>query len=93
MNVALWILKCLLAFGFLAAGTMKVARSKEQVSKMLAWAKEFEPAQIKLIGTAEILGAVHTHLRLKEGPMAIPAAVLALLSAAIAAGRFFVLPL
>jgi len=123
MNTALWILQGLLALAFLIAGGLKVSRSKEQVSAMLAWAKTFEPAQIKLIGTAEILGAfgmvlpgvtrllpwltplagaallvlmlgaVYTHLRLKEGPMALPAAVLALLSCAVAAGRFFVLPL
>lgn len=123
MNITLWILQCLLAVAFLAAGGMKVMRSKEKISAGMAWAKDFAPGQIKLIGTAEILGglgivlpglvnilpwltplagaalfvlmagAVYTHVRLKETPRAVPAIVLAVVSLAVAVGRFFVLPL
>jgi uncharacterized membrane protein YphA (DoxX/SURF4 family) len=58
MNIALWVIQALLALAFLAAGTMKVGRSKEDISKAMAWAKDFEPSQIKLIGAAELLGGL-----------------------------------
>jgi len=58
MNLALWILQGLLALAFLAAGGMKLARSKDQISVTMTWAKDFPQAQIKLIGLAEVLGAV-----------------------------------
>jgi uncharacterized membrane protein YphA (DoxX/SURF4 family) len=58
MNIALWIVQAALALAFLMAGAMKVARTKVQVSATMAWAKDFEPVQIKLIGTAEVLGAL-----------------------------------
>ena len=123
MNIALWILQCLLAVAFLAAGAMKIARSKEKISEGMAWAKDFAPGQIKLIGIAEMLGglglvlpgltrilpgltslsgaalfvlmagAVYTHVRLKETLRAVPAVVLAIMSCAVAAGRFFIQPL
>ncbi len=38
-------------------------------------------------------GAVYTHLRRKEGPAVVPPAVLLLLAALVAVGRFFVVPL
>jgi hypothetical protein len=38
-------------------------------------------------------GAVSTHLRRKEGPAFVPPAVLLLLAAFVAVGRFFVVPL
>lgn len=38
-------------------------------------------------------GAVSTHLRRKEGPAVVPPAVLLLLAAFVAVGRFFVVPL
>ena len=38
-------------------------------------------------------GAVYTHLRRKEGSAVVPPAVLLLLAALVAVGRFFVVPL
>jgi uncharacterized membrane protein YphA (DoxX/SURF4 family) len=59
MNVALWIVTVLLAVVFLAAGSMKLARSKEQLHAAgQIWSDGFSPGAIKALGIAEILGAV-----------------------------------
>lgn len=60
MNIALWILQGLLAFAFLGAGGAKLAQSREKIlaNPMMAWANDFTGTQIKLIGLAEVLGAV-----------------------------------
>ena len=58
MNVALWILQGFLALAYLAAGLMKVTRSKEQITKLMRWAEDFSPSIIKAIGLVEILGAL-----------------------------------
>ena len=59
MNVILWILAGLLAAAFLLAGLMKLAqpRTKLQESGM-GWAEDFSDGQVRLIGLAEVLGAV-----------------------------------
>lgn len=59
MNVALWIAAIVLTLAFLAAGAMKLIRSKEQlVAADQGWAGDFPQGVIRLIGLAELLGAV-----------------------------------
>jgi hypothetical protein len=60
MNVALWGLQGLLALVFLAAGGTKVASPKAKLvaNPHMAWASDFSESQIKLIGLAEVAGAV-----------------------------------
>ena len=58
MNIALWIVQALLAVAFLGAGAMKLTQPKEKLVTSLAWAESFSPTSIKLIGAAEILGAL-----------------------------------
>ncbi|MEU1854422.1 DoxX family protein [Streptomyces sp. NPDC019990] len=61
MNVALWIVAGLLALVFLAAGFMKLTKSKEQLlasGPTMAWAEDFSPGMIKIIGAVEVLGAL-----------------------------------
>jgi len=60
MNVALWIVQGLLALVFLAAGGFKAASPVEKLRQnpQLGWTADFTPAQIKLIGLAEVAGAV-----------------------------------
>jgi len=118
MNIALWVLQSVLAFAFLAAGSLKITKSKADLVQMphMKWANDVSAGQIKLIGLCEILGAVGlilpralgiapiltpiaaaalvlvmlgavlTHVRLKESPAA--AVILGILSAVVAAGRF-----
>ncbi|MBM7517650.1 DoxX family protein [Nocardioides nitrophenolicus] len=60
MNLVVWIVTGLLAALFLMAGSMKLAKSKEQIvtDPRMGWAEPMPPGVIKLIGAAEVLGAL-----------------------------------
>lgn len=59
MNILLWIIAALLAAAFLAAGVMKVSRTKEQLAASgLGWTEDFSAGTVKLIGALEILAAI-----------------------------------
>jgi uncharacterized membrane protein YphA (DoxX/SURF4 family) len=81
VNVVLWIVASLLAVAFLAAGAMKMTRSKEQLaSSGLAWAEDFSPGMVKLIGLLEVLAAIGLLLpaALDIVPVLVPLAALGL---------------
>ena len=119
MSIALWIVQGLLAVAFLGAGATKLSQPKEKLLKNMPWVEDFSQPAVRLIGAAEVLGAIgvvlpaltgvlpwltplaalglvllmvgaaHTHLRRKEyGNVAINA-VLLVLAAFVAYGRFF----
>lgn len=59
MNTVLWIATVLLAVAFVAAGSLKLVRSKEQLKAAgQDWVDGFAPGAIKGIGAAEVLGAL-----------------------------------
>lgn len=58
MNIVLWVLQIVLAAAFLGAGAMKVSRPKEKLQERMAYVEDFSQQTIRLIGSAEILGAV-----------------------------------
>ncbi|WP_410610169.1 DoxX family protein [Amycolatopsis sp. lyj-109] len=59
MNIALWIVSGLLALAFLGAGASKLATPKKKLyDKGMTYVEDFSDAQIKTIGTLEILGAI-----------------------------------
>jgi hypothetical protein len=60
MNIALWVLQGLLAFALGAAGAMKVVQSRDAIlaNPRMGWASDFSASQIKMIGGAEVLGAI-----------------------------------
>ena len=59
MNVVLWIVTIVLALAFLAAGLMKLTRSKAQlVASGQGWVEGFGSGAVKAIGVAEVLGAL-----------------------------------
>jgi uncharacterized membrane protein YphA (DoxX/SURF4 family) len=77
MNLALWIIAIVLAVGFVASGLLKIVRSKEQlVASGFGWAQDFSPTIIRLIGVAEILGAIGLVLpaALHIAPILVPLA-------------------
>lgn len=59
MHATLWTIQILLAIAFLAVGAFKLVRpyAKLTASEDLRWALGFTPAQVKLIGLAELAGA------------------------------------
>ena len=59
MLIAFWIVNALTALIFLAAGSMKVIRPKTALAEMgMAWTVDFNAGVIKLIGAAQVLGAI-----------------------------------
>ena len=60
MNTVTWIAQALLALAMLAAGGMKLAQSKEQLmaSGSMDWTEDFAEAQIKGIGSLEVLATL-----------------------------------
>lgn len=59
MPIVLWILNALLALAFLATGAMKLARPRTAlVDSGMAWAGDTSTTNVKLIGVAEVIGAV-----------------------------------
>jgi hypothetical protein len=59
MLTAFWIVNGLTALIFLAAGSMKVIRPKTALAEMgMAWSADFSAGAIKLIGAAQVLGAI-----------------------------------
>jgi uncharacterized membrane protein len=58
MNIALWITQALLAFAVLAAGCVKLFTPHEKLVQKVKWAASWPPGRVKLLGAAEVAGAV-----------------------------------
>jgi uncharacterized membrane protein YphA (DoxX/SURF4 family) len=58
MNIALWIIQVLLAITFLASGGNKLARPRLALAGQLPYVEDFSDAQVKGIGTLEVLAAI-----------------------------------
>jgi uncharacterized membrane protein YphA (DoxX/SURF4 family) len=58
MNIALWIVQGLAALVFLMAGSMKLSQPVDKLAARMAWVKSFSATQVRLIGTAEVAGAL-----------------------------------
>jgi len=80
MNVALWIAQGLVALAMLAAGGLKVATPRVKLAEKLKWAATWSDANVKLLGLAEVLGAVGLIVPWLTGiaPVLTPVAAVAL---------------
>ena len=81
MNVILWIVQGLLALMFLMAGAMKLSKPKKELREKLGdWVDQYSDISIKLIGLAELLGAIGLILPLAIGvfPILTPIAAIGL---------------
>lgn len=59
MLIAFWVVNGLTALVFLAAGSMKLIRSKAELAKMgMEWTSDFSAGTIKAIAAAQVLGAL-----------------------------------
>ncbi len=58
MNTVLWVIQILLAALFLAVGVTKLTQPKEKLQPRMGWVEGFAPTHVKLLGAAEILGAL-----------------------------------
>ncbi|MFB2579816.1 DoxX family protein [Herbiconiux sp. P15] len=81
MIIAFYIVAGLTALAFLAFGLMKLARPKAALKQSgLVWVDDFSSTSVKLIGLAEVLGAVGLILPMATGiaPILSPIAGLCL---------------
>jgi uncharacterized membrane protein YphA (DoxX/SURF4 family) len=81
MNLVLWIVAIVLAAGFAGSGLMKQFVPKDKlVTSGQGWAQDFSPASIRLIGLAEILGAIGLVLpaAVHVAPILVPLAAVGL---------------
>ncbi|GII28015.1 DoxX family protein [Planotetraspora mira] len=58
MNVVLWVLQSILALLYLFAGIKKTFQSRAALSPQMGWVDDLSDGQVKLIGIAELLGAI-----------------------------------
>ena len=58
MTIAYWIVAGVTALVFLLAGAAKLTQPKAKLQSNMAWVEDFSSTSVKLIGTAEVLGAV-----------------------------------
>ena len=58
MKVALWIAQALLALAFIAAGAMKLTQPLATLAASMPWTADVPGGLVRLIGLAEILGAL-----------------------------------
>ena len=58
MDIALWIVTGMLTGAFLAAGLIKTFVPKNKLATNLAWTADASAGTVRLIGIAEVLGAI-----------------------------------
>ena len=58
MSLVLWIMAGLLAAAFAGAGLAKLLQPKAKLAQSMGWVDDLSETQVKLIGVAEVLGAV-----------------------------------
>lgn len=58
MNTALWIVQGIVAFAMFGAGTFKVITPHAKLAEKMKWARTWPAGRVKLLGLAEVLGAV-----------------------------------
>ncbi|MEO7001293.1 MAG: DoxX family protein [Ktedonobacterales bacterium] len=66
-NVALWIVQGALALVYLMAGGIKVFQPIALLSKSMTWVSATPPVFVRLIGIAELLGAIGLILPMLTG--------------------------
>ena len=81
MNLALWIVSGLLAFSMFGAGAMKVVTPRVKLALKMKWAATWSDCNVKLLGLAEVLGAIGLIVPQATGilPILTPIAAICLL--------------
>ncbi len=94
MNLALWIVAIVLAVVFTGSGLMKELVPKDKlVTAGQGWAQDYSQSSIRLIGLAEILGAIGlvlpavVHIAPILVPLAAVGLVLVMVGAAVVHAR------
>ena len=86
MVIALWIAAALLALSNLGAGTFKLVTPRTKLVTMQPWTNDFTANQIRLIGAAEVLGALGVILPLATQILPVMTSIAAFAIAALQVG-------
>lgn len=80
MNTMLWVFQVLVAVVVMVTGTVKLAISRELLVEHMRWAASWPRWRIKLLGVAELLGALGLVLPMATGiaPLLTPLAAVGL---------------
>ena len=57
-NIVLWVTQGLVAVGIASTGSLKIVMPRERLAERMHWAGSWPRWRIKLLGIAEVLGAV-----------------------------------
>ena len=87
METVIWIAQGILAAVFLAAATLKLTNSREDLKEKTPYVEDLTDGQVKAIGTVEVLGAVGVILpaALNIAPILTPIAACGLALTMVAA--------
>ena len=58
MNIALWIVAGVFAFGYIAGGIVKLTMPHEKYAAKLGWPEDFTPGNVRFMGVVEVLGGI-----------------------------------
>src|SRR5258707_13692694 len=58
MNIVIWVVQILLAFGFGLAGLTKLTQPREKLVERMGFVNDFPQNIVRLIGLLEVLGAI-----------------------------------
>lgn len=86
LNTSLWIAQALVALVVVLAGTTKVVVAREQLEKRMHWAATWPRWRIKLLGLAEVAGAVGLVVPAATGIVPVLTPIAALCLAVLMAG-------
>lgn len=89
MNLAIWLAQGLVCAVALLTGSLKLIVPRRKLAARMHWAETWTDWQVKLLGLAEVLGAVGIVVPAASGiaPWLTPAAALALLVLMVGAVR------
>lgn len=86
MNTALWIAQGFVALVVALTGTAKLLLPREQLAQKMHWAAAWPRGRIKLLGLAEVAGAVGLVVPMATGIAPVLTPIAALCLAALMAG-------
>ena len=86
MGLAVWIVSGLLAFAMFGAGMMKITTPRTKLMEKMKWAATWTDTNVKLLGLAEVLGAVGLIVPVATGIVPVLTPVAALCLAVLMAG-------
>ncbi|WP_328528067.1 DoxX family protein [Nocardioides sp. NBC_00368] len=58
MNIALWIVASVFAFGYIVGGIVKLTMPYEKYTAKTHWPEDFTPGNVRFMGVVEVLGGI-----------------------------------